>query len=484
MRLSNLRIAYPGSFLKLLLIGFAMTMLPLLFAFANAALYLDQLAEQSRKTVHHAVDATRASRTLAEQLTAMERSTRQYLVLGDSTLLEHYKAAHLKFEKTILELQNLPLDQSQRQQLEQLSNKENALFREIGGGLSKSNAEAVVTEFIALSDTAQTILDTNNNLIDRESAVLVATAERAQHMLLWQTLPLVPLAILAALGITFMLTRPIRLMDRAINKLGQGEYTDRIDINGPGDLRRLGERLDWLRNQLYDLEEQKKRFLRHVSHELKTPLTAIREGSELLAEEVGGKLSPQQKEITSILRDSSLRLQKMIENLLNYNAVQFQKPELKLEQVAFKPLIEDALASHALIIGTKQIKTTLAMAEVTVHGDREKLLTIVDNLLSNAVKFTPRGGKIGIYLAQDGELAVLDVADSGPGIAGADRIRLFEPFYRGGGIYDGRISGSGLGLSIAKEYVEAHGGTISLADSDHGTRFRVSLPLNISNELQ
>jgi two-component system, NtrC family, sensor histidine kinase GlrK len=484
MRLSNLRIAYPDSFLKLLLIGFAMTMLPLLFAFANAALYLDQLAEQSRKTVHHAVEATRASRMLAEQLTVMERSTRQYLVLGDGTLLEHYKTAHLKFEKTILDLKSLPLDQTQRQQLEQLSNRESALFRKISSSLSKSNAEAIVTEFITLSDTAQTILNANNDLIDRESAVLVATAERAQHKLLWQTLPLVPLAILAALGITFMLTRPIRLMDRAISKLGQGKYSDRIAINGPGDLRQLGERLDWLRNQLYDLEEQKKRFLRHVSHELKTPLTAIREGSELLAEEVGGQLSPQQKEITSILRDSSLRLQKMIENLLNYNAVQFQKPELKIEQVAFKPLIEDALTSHALIIGTKQIETTLAMSEVTLHGDREKLLTIVDNLLSNAVKFTPRGGKIEIHLAQDGELAVFDVADSGPGIAGADRTRLFEPFYRGGGIYDGRISGSGLGLSIAKEYVEAHGGTISLADSDNSTLFRVTLPLKVSNKLQ
>ena len=90
-------------------------------------------------------------------------------------------------------------------------------------------------------------------------------------------------------------------------------------MNGPQDLRYLGQRLEWLRSRLSDLEEQQNRFLRHVSHELKTPLTAVREGAELLRDNVGGKLSPEQREIVRIVRENTLSLQKLIEDLLKYH---------------------------------------------------------------------------------------------------------------------------------------------------------------------
>lgn len=473
-----MRLAYPSSFLKLLLIGFALAMLPLLFAFANAALYLDRLAGQSRVTVYQAVAATRTSRALTEQLTIMERSVRQHLVLGDQGLLESYNMAHQRFEQSVGELSALPLDAAQRDQLEKVSQREHALHTRISDRtLQAQDAGPIVNEFVELSDLAQAILDANSRLIDRESAVLAETAGRAQKMLLWQTLTLIPVALLVAAVITYLLARPIQHMDSAIHQLGRGEYRDAIAIDGPGDLRNLGERLDWLRGQLLDLDEQKQRFLRHVSHELKTPLTAIREGSELLGEGVGGKLTPQQMEIATILRDNSLRLQKMIENLLNYTAVQFQRPELNLATIPLKPLIEEVLAAHTLSLSTKEIKILPALAELCLQGDREKLVSIVDNLMSNAIKFTPKHGTIGIRLTQSGETALLDVSDTGPGISPSDRDRLFEPFYRGDGKHDGRIGGSGLGLSIVKEYAEAHGGSITLEPSERGARFRVSIPL-------
>jgi two-component system sensor histidine kinase GlrK len=474
--MNRLRVFYPNSFLKLLSIGFVLTMLPLLFAFANAALYLDRLADQSHKTVQRAVAATRASRVLNEQLTIIERGTRQYLVLGDDSLLESFRGAHVKFSATVAEMSRLPLDAMLRTQLDELSTREAALYQTVIGGDAQAHTQAIVEEFIHLSELAKSILSANNQLIDRESALLVATAERAQHMLLWQTLPLIPIALLVAVAITFLLTRPIRRMDVAIRKLGRGDYTEAIAIDGPRDLRRLGERLEWLRTQLCDLEEQKNRFLRNVSHELKTPLTSIREGSELLSEEVAGALSPQQREIAAILRENSLRLQKMIENLLYYTAVQFQKPTLQLEPIALKPLIEEAIASYTLTIEAKRLAVTTALIDLSLDGDREKLLTVIDNLISNAIKYSPRNGSITVRLARDQESALIEVADSGPGIAPHDRDRLFEPFYRGSGSYDSHVSGSGLGLSIAREYAEAHSGSIRLMPSEKGACFRVTLP--------
>ena len=469
---------YPKSFLKLLLIGFALAMLPLLFAFGNAALYLDRLAEQSRSTVAQAIQATRSSRVLVEQLTLMERSARQFFVLHDAVLLDNFTRAHDRFNLAMNQLTLLPMSQQQLHRLKTLAQDERTLHEDV---LSQSQQtdppQGLIARFVGLSDQAQTILSENNRLIDRESAVLSQAAERTQKMLLWQSLTLLPVAFLVALVITFLVAQPIRRMDAAIRRLGEGEYAEPISIDGPGDLRTLGERLDWLRQQLFELDVEKQRFLRHVSHELKTPLTAIREGSELLSDEIGGPLTVQQREIAGILRENSLRLQKMIENLLHYTAVQYKKPQLKFENVELCALMEEVLDNYALTLKSKQIRILREFQPVQMRGDQERLKTVMDNLVSNAVKYTPPNGRIRISVKPDTESGVIEVHDGGPGVMAADRAKLFDPFYRGDGMYDSLVSGSGLGLSIAKEYVEAHGGEILLLPSEQGAHFRVRLPL-------
>ncbi|HEY8117647.1 MAG TPA: HAMP domain-containing sensor histidine kinase [Methylophilaceae bacterium] len=453
-------------------------MLPLLFAFGNAALYLDRLAEQSRSTVAQAVQATRNSRVLVEELTLMERSVRQYFVLHDDLLLNNYIHSHEKFERSIRQLTMLPLSQGQKQALDKLTNDETGLYRNIMAKTPESAApETLIAEFVDLSEQAQNILAENNRLIDRESAVLAETAERTQQMMLWQTLTLVPVALLVALAITFLVAQPIRHMDAAIRKLGEAKYAEPISIDGPGDLKTLGERLDWLRSQLLELEQQKQRFLRHVSHELKTPLTAIREGSELLSDEVGGSLTPQQKEIAVIMRESSLRLQKMIENLLNYTALQYQRPALAIVTVKPAELAEQVLLNYALTISSKKISLQKEFAQFTIQGDEEKLRTVIDNLISNAIKYTPISGNILIRIQLQNGMALIEVHDGGPGVIPADRAKLFDPFYRGSGTYESLVSGSGLGLSIAKEYVDTHGGEISLVPSEQGAHFLVRIPM-------
>ena len=115
--------------------------------------------------------------------------------------------------------------------------------------------------------------------------------------------------------LTRYIARPITEIDGAIRQLGGADFSRPIAVRGPEDLRYLGRRLDWLRRRLEEFETQKNRFLRHVSHELKTPLTALREGAELLHDEVAGKLAPMQKQVVSIMRDNSVKLQRLIEEL-------------------------------------------------------------------------------------------------------------------------------------------------------------------------
>jgi len=473
-----LKIAYPRSFLKLLLIGFALALLPLLYAFINAAVHLDRLAEQSRNTVTQSVQATRASHLLVEQLKLMERSARQYFVLHDRQLLENLTHAHLQITQATLTLGKLGITSSQELSLEALGTEEKWLYQSILDTTpDKAFTESTIIKFLAISDKADLIVSEINKQIDLESAKLAITAESTQRLLVSQTITLLPVALIVAAAITFLLAQPIRRMDAAIKRLGEGEYQHPISIDGPGDLRTLGERLDWLRMQLDGLEQEKQRFLRHVSHELKTPLTAIREGSELLSEEVGGNLSPQQKEIAGIVKESSLRLQKMIENLLNYSAVQYQKPQLKPTNVSMDVLLENVISIYSLSITAKKIILDKQLSSFNLIADEEKLRTILDNLVSNAIKYTPSGASIMLKTYTDHLNAIFEIHDGGPGVMATDRAKLFDPFYRGDGLYDSLVSGSGLGLSIAKEYVDAHGGDISLLPSEHGAHFLIVLPL-------
>ena len=478
-----MRFHYPSSFLKLLLIGFAFAVLPLLWAFINANIAFDRLAKQSEFTINNAVETTRAGRVMQEQLRLMERSSRQYFVLEDDVLFENYSQAKTKFNTAIAQLQHLSTH-TQQGPLNALNRQTSELDAAIFSAKNTSAKDlSFLDHFTTLSQMIESVIADNNHVIDEASAELRLSAQKTQKNFLLQSLVLIPLALLVAGAITFLLARPIRRMDNAIRDLGEGLYEKPIVIDGPGDLRVLGRRLDWLRSELNELNAQKQQFLRHVSHELKTPLTAIREATELLHDGIGGALTAQQAEITQILRDNSLRLQKMIENLLNHTKVESIQTTLHLQTLNLADLINKVIGAHALSIRNKQLLVeTDFKLEKMVQADEEKLTIILDNLLSNAVKFTPNLGKISISAALEKKWLMIGVADSGPGLALEDQEKLFDPFYRGEIVHKGLISGSGLGLTIAKDLVAAHGGNIHFAPTPVGAHFIVRLPLQELNE--
>jgi two-component system sensor histidine kinase GlrK len=335
-----------------------------------------------------------------------------------------------------------------------------------------------------MAEDAQAMLSATNRLTEREIEHLQQTA--AEGSKTWGYLALAAGLIAMLLAITFavLIARPIRQLDQAIRQMGSADFTHAIEVNGPQDMRYLGQRLEWLRSRLHELEEQQNRFLRHVSHELKTPLTAVREGAELLRDRVGGELSPEQREIVRIVRENTLSLQKLIEDLLNYHQTRSIEPQT-LGPVALVDVVRRVVREHKLAAFARLITVEAKLVPSMIVGDGEKIRAIVDNLLSNAIKYSPRSGTIAIELRPEGAQAVLDVVDNGPGISAADRPHIFESFYQGKTAPGGRIKGSGLGLAIAREYTLAHGGHIELIDRPDGRRgahFRLSLPLALPGE--
>src|SRR5229473_1065257 len=468
---------YPRSFLSLLLLAFALVAAPLIVAFYNAAVYVEQLADQSQTAVSQAAQASRGSRLLVEQTTALERVVRQYLILDDAELLNDYGRLRANFKTNTSELSLQPLDELQLHELNKTIDKEQALYERLRGKpATKAGKTALVDGYGALSDLARDVLNTSNALIDREVESMRRTGERAQRILWLQLAATIPLGVLLAAGVTLLIARPIRQLDQAIRRLGAGEFEGDIRVGGPADLKYLGSRLDWLRQRLIELEQQKRLFLRHVSHELKTPLTALREGSELLAEGTAGPLSLGQREIVEILQQKSVQLQQLIEGLLNYHRAQESVGRLELTAVRFDEVVEQALDDHRLAIQARGIRADLLLDPVILQADEEKLRAVAANLVSNAVKYSPDEGMISLALRREGDEVVFDVRDAGLGIPPEDHDRIFDWFYQGEDVHHGRVRGSGLGLAIAREFVVAHGGRIEVVKGPAaGAHFRVTL---------
>jgi two-component system sensor histidine kinase GlrK len=296
----------------------------------------------------------------------------------------------------------------------------------------------------------------------------------------WGSVLLLPLTAAAILLFSLRVGRPLRQIDRAISELGSGALHRPIGIRGPADLEKLGRQLEWLRLRLLELAQERSRFLRHMSHELKTPLANIREGTELLMDGAVGELQTGQREVTGILRENGLRLQRMIENLLSFSAWQTSSVGLEVTEFRLRPLVKQIIENQQLALLSQRVRLDVNVDDVSIAADRGKVRLIMENLLSNAIKYTPRSGTIHIRArATDNDL-VLEVADSGPGIPPEERSQVFEAFYTGKAPA-GHIKGTGIGLSVVMEFVTAHGGQIEIIEGEWaGAHFRIRMPLKSS----
>ena len=469
--------SFPRSFLKLLIAGFLLVALPLAIALMYSAWNTERLAGQAQNAVFNAAQAARASRSLVNRISSIERIAQQYIVLADPELIADYARVRKSFKVVSGELSLLPLDAEQLAALNRTIQQEQALHDVLvltaPGTL---DAKVVGRRAGDLTESAYEVLAISYVIADREVERLRTAAESVRERMSLLLMVTVAMAMTIALILTRIIARPIRELDAAIRQLGSADFSRPIRVTGPDDLQDLGERLDWLRRRLTELEAQKNRFLRHISHELKTPLTALREGAELLHDEIGGALGPQQRKVVEIMRDNSVKLQRMIEDLLDYQRALHAAATLERKPVALQVLLREVADAHLLEAQAKRQTVALDVPPASIEADAEKLRTVFDNLVGNALKFTPEGGTISLVLTEEAESVRVAVIDTGPGVPQDERRSIFDTFFRGRTPGVGRVEGSGLGLAIAREFVQAHGGTIGVASNRNGSRFSVVLP--------
>ncbi|WP_170164743.1 HAMP domain-containing sensor histidine kinase [Thiocapsa rosea] len=424
-----------------------------------------------------AVRATQASRNLIEEITDVERLARQYHVLSDPALLESYEAQRESFLIHLADIAALEMGRSVRTLALDLEAASKATFAALdSGGTSAEATKTALESFAHLNVLSRDIYRESVRVVAREVEAMHREGADTRQQLLWEASASIPVALLLTFIFTMLIARPMRQLDQAIRSLGDGRFDRPIQVSGLSDLADLGERLNWLRLRLIELEEQKTFFLHHISHELKTPLTNIVEGAELLSQDVLGSLEPEQHEILDIVRVNSLQLQGLIENLLTASNGEDAAAVIAPRRIDLDDLIRKLAERHKLPARAKELDIELILSSETLWSDQERLATIVDNLLSNAIKFTAASSRVRIVTGNFNNDIYIDVRDEGKGIRPEDRENVFERFFQKPSVGNSRIRGSGLGLFIAREYALALGGRLQVMNSDEGACLRLRLP--------
>lgn len=279
------------------------------------------------------------------------------------------------------------------------------------------------------------------------------------------------LALLVAAVISRRLTRPLVGLTRAARAMGGGERGARAGPRGPGELGELAQAFDAMAEAVEREDRLRRTLVADVAHELRTPLSIVRGYSEQLAD----GLTEPTPELLRSLHDEVLRLTRLLEDLSDLASAEAAGLRMDRRRVNLADAAAEQVKGLAAQADDAGIALSAQLTPVWVAGDRLRLGQVLDNLLTNALKFTPHGGRVAVSLERDGDEAQLTVADTGMGISPDELPRVFERFFRGRGASG--VSGSGVGLAVARELTMAHGGTLEAVSTEGvGTTFTVRLP--------
>lgn len=469
-------IRIPNTMTGLVAAACVLAAVPLLIALLLAEVALERVTRQTELLIDDGVAVSQLSNEMRDELRNLERASRQFLALQDRALLtlseRRWDRAHQLIDQ--IEGHQLDPEMARRAALIRHGLADARLDWQIGTSENESMLDSVAG-IQSLESQLDGIAHASARRIDDRLAHVRSASAHARRDMLLSALTLIPLAALLAYICSVAVTRPLRDLYRTIAALGHGRYSHPVSIAFPREMRRLGEQLDWLRRRLAQLEANKDQFLRQVSHELKTPLSSLREGAELLREGSLGVLSPRQQEVAGILAESSIELEALISNLLAYAEWRSERKHAQREWFDPRPLLDEVLSQHVLPMSKRRLRTELRVPPV-LFGQRAQLRLALDNMVTNAIKHAPDGSAIEISVTTPDNHCELAVRDHGRGVLDEEKKRIFEPFTRGTEAEERGVRGTGVGLSIVREVVQAHGGEVEVIDAEPGARFVLRWP--------
>jgi signal transduction histidine kinase len=297
------------------------------------------------------------------------------------------------------------------------------------------------------------------------------------------------LILVGALYLKRAVATPLRRTADAAARIAGGDLSGRLDTDGPGEVGELERTFNTmaasLERTVADLEERnrklaeseqvKSELVSNVSHELRTPLASVLGFSSLMLDR---EVTPEEtKRYLEVIRTEARRLADLLNDLLDLERVEQDALELRSDEVDLDELLSTQVTLYSAQSEAHELKLELADAPLTVRGDRDRLAQVVGNLLSNAIKYSPDGGVVEVSAAAIGDEAWIWVRDEGLGIPGGHQEQIFTKFFRGDVGRELGISGTGLGLVLARQIVEAHGGQLGFESvAGRGSTFWLQLP--------
>ena len=308
---------------------------------------------------------------------------------------------------------------------------------------------------------------------DTEQAALL---EGLQSNLLKLSAGIAAAVVLLSILLSRMLTRKISTLLTAIRKVRAGAYEHRTNISGRDEIAQIGEEFNSLTDRLQTTETVRRRFVSDASHELKTPLAAIRLLTDSILQTDQMDMETVRDFVTDIGSEAE-RLSRITEDLLRLTRLDSDLLDAP-ETVEVAPVLEQVMRMMSLLAQEKGTELTYRMEkDCRVSATKGEVHQVIYNLTDNAVKYSGKNGKVRVELRHEDHDVVLTVADNGPGIPEEDLPKVFERFYRVDKARSRAAGGTGLGLSIVQDTVKKRGGTVSVANrSNGGAIFTVRWP--------
>ncbi|MCQ8820688.1 HAMP domain-containing histidine kinase [Pseudoalteromonas agarivorans] len=455
------------------IISMLLSLLPLslvVIVFLNA---LNKQLAVTQLIVSNNYQVTKSFNFLKQELNSLERATRQNWVLKSESLDTLINEKWQSSLQTIDTLSQASATQQYTMQWRRLAKT----LRSTHQALIENNQQDAAL-FVPISDLVAELTvwlrDTNAAQIQNNQSEL----STLQSSFINWLVALIPLTLLVGGGFLWRISKRLKGLTSVIDKLGQGHWQQKIAVQGSSELVELGEKLQWVQEQLHMLEQQKDTFLRHVTHELKTPLASMVEGTDLLSDEIVGPITKEQQAVLELISQSMVRLRTMIDSLLSYNAIRTSKDSVS--EVEFGNLINkiNSHFEHRLTAKQQRLNWHNSITKQPLALPAELIEMTLIQLISNALKFSNTGQSVDVTLALEQKLLIMQVRDEGCGIKEQEKNQIFSAFYQGKHNKDVTLQGSGLGLTIVKESVEQLQGQLSVEHNQpQGCLFTIKIPL-------
>ncbi len=470
-----------------LITGFAFIILLVLLANAYILKQVFDFRTISRQIIHDNQIIYNLEK-MSEYFLSMLRNERQYLYFKDKTFYKYFEKARKNFDNAYQEALNKAQNPAIKEKLEKIAEIEEAYlvfcqneFKELAyrSGITilketnpnrKELTDEMVNNFKSIN---QEVHQEINNLIselDRQSS---ACAQAVVLAMIFAVM----IILIMALILTLNITRPLYLVIRQTKEFAKGDFSRRLEIDSPPEIKRLADALNSMADKLQEVDRLKSDFFALISHDLKHPLASIQEGAALLKEGTVGELNKQQQKIVEIIQEEGNKLLKLIQDIMDLSKLEAGVMSFDFQEVDIRLVADKACKELEPLLSRNNLKLRKEFAPDLpwIKADILRLEQVFHNLLTNAIKFSPEGAEILVQIYAQDKGIVVGIKDQGPGIPQEFREHIFEKFTQ---VSKGpQAKGTGLGLAIVRLIVEAHGGRVWVESKEgEGSTFYFFLP--------